>query len=76
MLVIFNFNFEEYYGIFLLLNNFFYICGCRNKMVYDLMICNVIEGDEDDIYNIYIEVIKKKCFFYYGIEDVDVWVVR
>lgn len=76
MSAIFNFNPEEHYGISLPLNNSFYIRGRRNKMVHDLTIRNAIEGDEDDIYNIHTEAIKKKCSSHYGTEDVDVWVAR
>lgn len=45
-------------------------------MEVELRIWNVIEIDVEEIYRIYIEVIKKKCFICYGVEDVFVWVVR
>ena len=41
-----------------------------------MTIRNAIEGDEDDIYSIHTEAIKKKCSSHYGTEDVDVWVAR
>ena len=43
-------------------------------MVDELTIRNAIEGDEDVIYNIHTEAIKKTCSSHYGTEDVDVWV--